>query len=415
MIKRLRRTFVVVTVSLVSLVLAVVLGLSYHSSAVAYDGVTDQALERALAGSLDLRPVIGGAYGQGDAGGARLPVFCAEVTLAGIVLRSNGVAVDIGTQELSQVLEQAVDASADAGELPELHLRWKRSMGDGFMRIAVADTSTAQAALARQLAGYLAVLGVAALLVGLATHVLSRYLVAPIEQAFAQQRRFVADASHELKTPLAVIMANTDILLAHPERLSDEDLGWLRGTRHEAQRMNGLVADLLDLARTDAAAAGDAAGLAWEDLDLSELVERAVLEFDAIAFERGCSLVAHVEPGCAVRGDRVQLERLVKILVENATKYAGVGSEVNVTLAHDGRACVLAVHNDGEPIPAQDLPHLFERFYRSDKARTRADGSATGGYGLGLAIAQGIAEAHGGQVGVSSTAQEGTTFTVRLP
>ena len=253
------------------------------------------------------------------------------------------------------------------------------------------------------------------LLVGLATHVLSRYLVAPIEQAFAQQRRFVADASHELKTPLAVIMANTDILLAHPERLSDEDLGWLRGTRHEAQRMNGLVADLLDLARTDAAAAGDAAGLAWEDLDLSELVERAVLEFDAIAFERGCSLVAHVEPGCAVRGDRVQLERLVKILVENATKYAAVGSEVNVTLAHDGRACVLAVHNDGEPIPAQDLPHLFERFYRSDKARTRADGSATGGYGLGLAIAQGIAEAHGGQVGVSSTVQEGTTFTVRLP
>ena len=415
MIMRLRRTFVVLTVGLVTCVLACVLGLSYHASAVAYDDALDQALERALVGSFDVRPVIGGALGQADAGPARVPVFCAEVSYGGIVLRSNGLAVDIGTQELSQVLEQAVDAQDDAGELPELHLRWRRSFADGAMRIAVADTSTMRDALASQLTGYLVVVALAALVVGVATFLLSRRVVAPIERAFEQQRRFVADASHELKTPLAVIMANTDILLAHPERFSEEDLGWMRATRHEAQRMNGLVGELLDLARTDAAAAGDAAGMEREDVDLSTLVDLAVLEFEAIAFERGCTLAARIEPDCRVTGDRGQLERLVKILVENATKYAAVGSEVLVTLAREGRACVLAVHNEGEPVPPEDLPHLFERFYRSDKARTRADGSAVGGYGLGLAIARGIAEAHGGQIGVTSTAEAGTTFEVRLP
>lgn len=148
-------------------------------------------------------------------------------------------------------------------------------------------------------------------------------------------------------------------------------------------------------------------------MNLSDIVDSCALEFDAVAFDRGVTLDASVEEGIHVQGDREWLGRLAKILIDNATKYARKGTEVKVTLKRTSQHIVLSVNNQGDPIDPEDLPHLFDRFYRSDKARSRGEGEQ-GGFGLGLAIAKGIAEVHGGTIKATSTKADGTTFTVTL-
>ena len=154
-----------------------------------------------------------------------------------------------------------------------------------------------------------------------------------------------------------------------------------------------------------------------DDIDLSELVESSALEFDAVAFEKGCVIDLTSTDGIHVRGDAEWLGRVVRIFLDNACKYAAPNTTIAVTLApqHHHRASVvqLSVTNRGTPIPPEDLPHIFDRFYRADASRTKGDGP--GGFGLGLSIAKGIVEAHGGTAGATSTREQGTTFTVRLP
>jgi signal transduction histidine kinase len=148
-------------------------------------------------------------------------------------------------------------------------------------------------------------------------------------------------------------------------------------------------------------------------VDFSEIVDSCALEFDAVAFDRGVMLDSNVEEGIHLQGDPEWLGRLAKILIDNATKYARKGTEVKVTLKRTSQHIVLSVNNQGDPIDPEDLPHLFDRFYRSDKARSRGEGEQ-GGFGLGLAIAKGIAEVHGGTIRATSTKADGTTFTVTL-
>jgi signal transduction histidine kinase len=171
--------------------------------------------------------------------------------------------------------------------------------------------------------------------------------------------------------------------------------------------MRGLVEEMLELARTEE---GGGCARRNVDVNLSELVEGEALQFDAVAYERGALIESDIAGDVHVVGDPDLLDRLVKTLIDNACKYALAGSTIQVLLERHAGAVSLSVTNAGEPIPAEDLPHVFDRFYRSDKARTRS----TGGFGLGLAIAKGIVESHGGRIEVKSSAEKGTTFTATL-
>lgn len=243
-----------------------------------------------------------------------------------------------------------------------------------------------------------------------AFYVISRYLagrtVEPVERAWEQQRQFVADASHELKTPITVILTNSNILLSHPQDTVAEQKKWVEYTRDEARRMGELVDDMLFLAKTDA----QREERPLVPVDLAETVWSAFLPLEPVAFEAGVALDSAVADGLTVRGRADQLRRLVTILLDNAVKYAGEGGKVRLTLESEGRTALLTVHNTGEPIPPEHLPHLFERFYRADTSRARS----TGGCGLGLSIAYAIAQGHGGALTVES-GQPGTSFTLRLP
>jgi signal transduction histidine kinase len=227
-----------------------------------------------------------------------------------------------------------------------------------------------------------------------------------LENAFQRQRQFTADASHELRAPLTLLLGQVDVALQRPR--SDEEYSQaLRGLREDILRLRRLVDVLLALARADARQ--DV--LAPEPLDLGELVQEIVEAMGPLAEERGIQLVAQPGPGIIIHGDQARLMQLLLNLVENALNHTPQGGRV-VVAAHradnPSTACI-SVRDTGCGIAPQHLPHVFERFYRADSART------SGGAGLGLAICSWIAAAHGGRIVVQSEVNVGSTFTVWLP
>jgi heavy metal sensor kinase len=224
-----------------------------------------------------------------------------------------------------------------------------------------------------------------------------------LEAAFDRQARFTADASHELRTPLAVIRSQAELTLSRP-RTQDEYQEALQTCLHAAERMTDLVEGLLTLARADAGKSS-----IHDPVDLHRVAADAVELCRPLAAKSAIRLTSDLDP-VTVIGDASALGRVVGNLVTNAIQYNRPKGEVRVTLERDGREAVLTVRDTGEGIPEEHHSQLFERFYRADKARSRA----TGGSGLGLAIAKAIVAAHGGTIGFESVVGKGSTFWVRI-
>ena len=414
MLKKLKRKFVAIVTTLAGLVLAGVLAMSLYSAYVNQQGLIKDALDRNLEGSTEAVPVIGAAR-KSEAGTKRrtnMLALTVEISQSGVVLESSDDNVSINGPVLEKVVDQALEASSNHGSLPEYHVSWKSATtGSGTTRIAIVDTTAVDDTFHNAFVRNIEIIALGILVLLGISWKLADWALAPVQRAWDQQRRFVSDASHELKTPLAVILANTQIL-QRDKALPADTRRWVDSTAEEAGHMKTLVNDLLQLARADESVAGTADILKRTDVDLSEIVSSAALEFDAVAFERGTSVEDSVTEGVHVQGDADWLRRMVRILIDNAVKYAAVGTTVKVTLEQRSKGCRLTVNNQGPTIPAEDLPHVFERFYRSDKARTR-DGGA-GGFGLGLAIAKSTVDAHGGTIQCTSDEKSGTTFTVTL-
>ncbi len=227
-----------------------------------------------------------------------------------------------------------------------------------------------------------------------------------LEAAFQRQRQFTADASHELRTPLTVLAGQMDVLLGQ-DRTGQEYRDGLASMRRTASRMSQLLSDLLILARADA---GEAP-LVREALDLSVLASEVAATLLPLAQTRQLDLRCEVGSGPIVEGDQTRLTQLLLNLVDNGLNYTPPGGVVEISVGREDGYGVLRVADSGAGIAPEHLPHLFERFYRADKARSRAEG----GTGLGLAISRWIAEVHGGTIGVESTPGQGATFSVRLP
>lgn len=338
-----------------------------------------------------------------------IPAFWVLTDTEGNLLQSSPQGSSLSEELLLSAIQSALDSPGEKGFLPQWGLSFLKSGEPAGYRIAFADTSrfvssfrnTAVTSLILIFTGFAAFFGISLFL--------SRWALRPVEEAWEQQRRFIADASHELKTPLTVILANTSILLSHKEKSVLDQLRWVENTREEAAHMKKLVEDLLFLARSD----NNGAVLQKSYLSFSELLWSCLLQFEPVAFEAGVDIQPEIAENISMEGDMTQLKQLAAILLDNACKYAGKSGVVRVSLSRkqpQGEWALLRVHNTGPSIPPKELPHIFERFYRSDKARTRE-----GGYGLGLPIAKTIAEAHNGSITVESGEEEGTVFIVALP
>ena len=396
MIRKLRWKVVAITMLFVTAILLSVFVGVYVTARGSLRQNTEQQLRQALQGSNDLlRP------GQNS---GNLPTFVVDVYASGAMRYSGSNYYQIDEALLSQIVTTCLLQETDSGVLRDYHLRYLRQSSPLGLRIAFTDSSLEQATL-RSLVRTLLVIGVAALVVLLlCSYFLSGLVSKPVEKAWQEQQRFLSDASHELKTPLTVVLSSAELLAEHTAPDSDA-APYVDNIRAEGQRMRSLVEDMLTLSRTE----NGQPRAAFTDIDLSDLVMESVLRFEPVAYEAGRQLDYDIAPGATVFGDGQRLLQLTGILLDNAIKYAPEGSFVRLTLQLQERQALLTVENGGEPIPAEALPHLFERFYRADASRS--DHSS---FGLGLSIAQAIAKAHDGSIRAESD-QRSTRFIAALP
>lgn len=410
MFRRLRNNMLVFNMLTVSLVMALAFSTVYFVNwANARRTTQDQLTSMIVSSSAMGRMRMGGRGPM--AAGMFQPTLGMSfiVTTSGGAIESVASRVDFDESVYEEAIRQV--AAHSTGEVEVAGHRWAfqkvtwSDTGEGaYERISFVDITESKHLL--QNLRY-TLLGVGAVML-LAIYYLSRRFaeraVAPIQESYEQQQRFVADASHELRTPLAVIGANIDAIESSPGETVESQSQWFGYVKSELARTGKLVDDLLYLARSE----GDVADEVGP-FNLSRTAEAAGASMEALLHERGVEFSSEVADGIVVRGDGERLAQVVYILLDNAAKYTPEGGTVSLALARESGSAVLRVANTGNGIAREDLPRIFDRFYRPDDSRT----SATGGTGLGLSIALAIVGNSGGSIGAES-ADGLTTFTVRL-
>lgn len=279
-----------------------------------------------------------------------------------------------------------------------------RTDGDVFV-LALNDLSASQNTMIPYMVWAVVVLLFGLLAYMLISQLLANMALKPVEESWKKQKQFVADASHELKTPLSVIMANNEIIASHASDTVESQMKWINNTRAESKRMAELVQNLLFLAKSD-----DGLQVPMQETNFSDCVGITALTYDAVFYENQKSFTYEIARDVVVWGNEGQLKQLVDILLDNANKYStGVG-DVRLNLDVNSKHAVLTVSNQGAELTQEQLSHLFDRFYTVDQSRNKSNG----GNGLGLSIAEMICQTHGGSIKASY--EDGRVcFTVTLP
>ena len=403
MIRKLRWQFVAACMGLIAAVLAIVFGCVWVSAQNALEHSSHMALEQALSRrGGDLLP---GFRQNGGDDQVLLPYFTVQVWGTTVYVTGGTYSGLEDTDALTAILTDCLSQEADEGALSDYSLRYLRQDDGLYTQIAFVDISLETAALRQMMASYLRIGLLSLLLLAGASFLLSLRVTRPVERAWRQQRQFFLDASHELKTPLTVILSNAEML--ETSDLPERESRWRDNILSESRQMRKLVEEMLTLSRTEDAQRKPTVA----DVDLSDLSEDCALAFEPVAFEAGKPLSWDVTPALTVSGDGEKLRRLLSILLDNAAKYGAPGEGIVLSLRAERNQAVLSVSNGsgGHPIPPEELPRLFERFYRADASRGEQSG-----FGLGLPIAQAIAREHHGALRAESD-QQTTRFTFTLP
>lgn len=309
----------------------------------------------------------------------------------------------------SDKLSDIISSDKDKGHMRSESGYWMyKAVPSGSGYIVAFTEINAEQAIMRNLLIVLLLVALAALVL---TFLISLYnanrSIKPVEESYNKQKQFVADASHELKTPLTTINTNVDVLMSHENNTIGEERKWLNYIKTETERMTKLTNDLLYLARLD----HEENKVMESRVSISDAAEGVLLLTEAVAFERNINMEYDIAPDLFVKGNAEQIKQVILILVDNALKYTPENGNIRVTLREKENFAVLRTYNTGEGISEEAQKHIFERFYREDKSRARE----SGGYGLGLAIAHAIVTEHKGSIKVESKKNDLTIFTVRLP
>ena len=400
MIRKLRARFVCVNMIIVTAMLLVIFGLVVRFTQENLNRQSHQAMESLLsAEGLSLgRPWEGTREIQ-------LPYFMVSISPVGDLLATTGGYFDLSdTQQVAQMILLAQSSGEDTGLLQDYNLRFQRQITPLGQTIVFLDISSQKATMTSLVKNclFIGLLSLGAFF--LVSLVLARWAIRPVEKAWTQQRQFVADASHELKTPLTVIMTNAE-LLQSPDYTQEERGRFTANILAMSHQMRGLVEGLLELARVD----NGAVKTAFTTVNFTELICNALLPFEPVYFEKGLDLDSQVAPGLWVSGSQRHLSQVLDILLDNAAKYSTPGGHVFLAAGRQGSHILLSVASPGEAISREDLERIFQRFYRRDEARKLEHS-----YGLGLAIAKAIVNDHDGKIWAES--RDGiNTFFVQLP
>ncbi|NQX46429.1 GHKL domain-containing protein [Paenibacillus tritici] len=306
-------------------------------------------------------------------------------------------------------LKEALRIDKDTGRFTLDGSRWifMVKSTSGGKQLVFMDITAQQSILTNLIYTFTAV----GLLMLIILYFTSRYFagrsIAPVREAFDKQKQFIADASHELKTPLTIINTNADVLLANSDDTIRNQAKWLQYIKSETERMTRLTNDLLYLTEMD----DSRTAMLHTRFNISEAVENIILTMEAVIFEKNITFSYDLQPELTVHGNSEQLKQVVMILLDNAVKYTNPKGAVHLSLYKHNSDVLLSASNTGEGIAAEHLTRIFDRFYRTDTSRARKQG----GYGLGLAIAKSIVDQHKGRIYAKSVVGESTTFYLQLP
>lgn len=390
MIQKLRKKFILVTMSIVTAMLIVIFTLVYSFTAWNLSSQANTLLDTLLSNPQPVKTA--------------LPYFTVSKNAWGSLRVEGKTDFQIENEVLMQELLDAVNAqNRRSGAIEKYNLRYRVHIGHTDWKIAFVDISSHQATLwglvrvsiLVSAVSFLAFLGISILL--------AKWAVAPVDAAWQKQKQFISDASHELKTPLTVIMSNAELLQS--DEWSEDDKARFSGNiLTMSHQMRHLVEGMLELARAD----NGKIKTFLQPLDFSSLVEQTALPFEPVLYEKKLLLHTEIAPDIHIAGSEQHLRQVIEILLDNAGKYSAPGI-VNLSLVKQGKHALLSVSNPGTPIGPEDQARIFERFYRADQARER-----NGSFGLGLSIAKAVVTDHGGKIWVDSN-ESGNCFFVQLP
>ncbi len=416
MIAQLRRKIVWMTVG-VLLLLVLLTNMVTHLSVVYTCGQLTEQLLEVLAESdegvrgesqikLEKGPLLGTLILDKEALVAltNTPLYGAELDRNGqlhSLTDFRGKMLDPEEAGVEAVIRQAVQRAPGGGKSGGFRY-YKVEKPYGYYVAMMDSRQGLETLFSRHLLKVMAVFGLPILLIVILVSIfLSKLILRPAVAAFEKQKQFISDAGHELKTPLAAISVNAAVLR--------DELGenkYMDCIQSEAERMQGLIRRMLDVACLEDGGASPEQRVRFS---LSEVVYQSTLPFESMAFEQDIRYTVQIQEGCMYTGDPTRIRQLMAILLDNAFKYGRSGGEVAVRLRREGRRSLIEVYNTGQGISREDLPHIFERFYRCDKARP-----GNGSYGLGLAIAQSIVQNCRGTLTAESEYGVWTRFRVTL-
>ena len=274
-----------------------------------------------------------------------------------------------------------------------------RKVGNGEIEVTLMENESAISRLKLTIVWAIIIGIIGVLFIAIIAKQIAKIIVKPVEESFEKQKQFISDASHELKTPLAVIEANADVL---SDKVGDSK--WITYIQNEVQSMNKLVNDLLVLAKME-----NTRNISYQKFDLSKEVNMSVSVFESMIYEKNIKIETNIDDGIGFYGEKEDIKQIVSILLDNAIKHTEENKKIIVNVYKDKSDIEIEVKNQGLPIPEEEKEKIFERFYRVDKARNRSEKR----YGLGLAIAKEIVEKYHGTIGVNS--KDGfTSFIVKL-
>ena len=402
MLKRLKIKFVIVIMSVVTIMFAMIFGFVMH--------LTKQNLEREsvqMMRAMAFRPPDAMFMKKNDnmPDRIRLPFFTVDISDSGEITAFGGDYFDLTDEKMLAELVAEVEAGEEeTGVLADYDLRYMKA-DNGFRKSIVFADISSEKAMIRGLIRNSVITGVIGYAIFfLISLVLAKWVTKPVEKTWNEQKQFIADASHELKTPLTVIMTNAEMMNDKSYTEIDRE-GFTKNILSTSKRMRGLVESLLELARLD----NNRLPLKLETVDMSKLMNDSILPFEPLFYENGMELSSEIDGKINVEGDKEKLRQVVNILLDNALKYSDPAHAVTIKLKRQSGNCLLSVSGHGAELSKEDCLNIFKRFYRVDQSRN--DGHS---YGLGLSIADSIVSEHNGKIWAES--ENGCNiFCVSLP
>ena len=404
MLRQLKIKFIAITMILVSIILLFVFTLMYQSNVKAtYDkSVEDLKTISTLDISKFSEPQTNKVLKELQF----VPLFIVNIDESGVILSQIKSNISMDDESFKSIVKIAHESQDDIGTIKSMDIRYYRKHYSLYDKISFIDISRDNTTLDN--------LFVVFIMTGVMTLIffffiilfLSNWALLPVEKTWNQQKQFIADASHELKTPLTVLLANMDILENNKSDTIQSQIKWIQASKQEAKQMKNLIEEMLFLAKSDANRIDNSKST----INVSDTLFSLILSMEVIAFEKNVIInyASTIDDNLYTIANEKQLMSLLSILLENACKYAYEETSITVKLKREQSKIKFEINNYGPVIPKNDIAHIFERFYRVDKSRNKEHG----GYGLGLSIAKKITDENNMKISVESSAEKGTTFKV---